>query len=96
MGSAPRGALPPHASLVAHCRAFAPSPRRGARSRRTFAVGCGALLAGLFGMNLQSGLEQSPYAFYTMVASVFAVSTTTFGMFLRRMHRLVRNRRLLP
>jgi len=34
----------------------------------TLGVGCGALIAGLFGMNLTSHLEQHPYGFYVMTA----------------------------
>ena len=63
--------------------------------RSTFAVGCGGLGASMFGMNLTSGLEHSPLAFYGMAASVFVVSSTVFGFFLRKMRQLVRSRRLL-
>ena len=49
----------------------------------------------MFGMNLTSGLEHSPLAFYGMAASVFVVSSTVFGFFFRKMRQLVRSRRLL-
>jgi hypothetical protein len=63
---------------------------------RTFAVGCGGIFASIFGMNLPSGLETSPLAFYGMATSVLAVVVSVFAIFLRRMRRLVRARRPLP
>ena len=63
---------------------------------RTFAVGCGGVAAGLFGMNLPSGLEHSQYAFVGMATSVFLLSSSVFLYFLRRMRSLVRSRKLLP
>jgi hypothetical protein len=37
-------------------------------------IGCGALIAGLFGMNLLNHLEQHPYAFYALSAGSMGVA----------------------
>ncbi|KAI6037617.1 Mg2+ transporter protein cora-like protein [Pisolithus marmoratus] len=41
----------------------------------TMGLGSGALVAGLFGMNLQSHLEEMPYAFAAMTAASAAIAT---------------------
>ena len=69
---------------------------RCADDHSTFAVGCGGIAASLFGMNLPSGLEHSPYAFYAMASTVFLMSSSVFFFFLRRMRSLVRNKRYTP
>ncbi|CDZ98512.1 cora-domain-containing protein [Phaffia rhodozyma] len=55
----------------------------------TMGIGTSALLAGLFGMNLQSHLESHPYAFWIVMtgASTLALVITSIGF--RRLNRLM-------
>lgn len=56
----------------------------------TAGLGGGALIASLFGMNLQSGMEQTPGAFAAMasLAGLAVVAVTAVG--LRRLHTIRR------
>lgn len=56
----------------------------------TAGLGGGALIASLFGMNLESGMEQTPGAFGAMasLAGFAVVAVTAFG--LRRLHTIRR------
>ncbi|KZV85432.1 Mg2+ transporter protein [Exidia glandulosa HHB12029] len=48
----------------------------------TMGIGSGTLIAGLFGMNLLSHMEQEPYAFYgvSAISLVIALGTTIHGL----------------
>ena len=54
----------------------------------TLGVGGGAMMAGLFGMNLQNYMEGSPYAFPIMAAAAFALSAFICTTGLRRIKRV--------
>lgn len=55
----------------------------------TFAASMGGFGASVLGMNLQSGLEHSPYAFYAVLGSLLSVASTSFVLVWRRMLRLI-------
>eukprot|EP00741_Cyanophora_paradoxa_P021703 tig00000241_g20949.t1 len=57
----------------------------------TASVSTGALFAGVFGMNLASGFEAHPYAFYVMMASIVGMCGSMYHVFIR----IARSRRLL-
>src|SRR5690554_3586191 len=44
----------------------------------TLGISSGAIIAGIYGMNLQNYLEHDPYAFSIMSATVVGVSAITF------------------
>ncbi len=50
----------------------------------TLSAGAGALIAGMFGMNLTSGFESHPEAFYVAVGGIFVLAGGLFGVFSRR------------
>jgi len=50
----------------------------------------GALACGIFGMNLPSGFEGSPVAFYLTVTTLSVAALTAFTVLLRRMRSVVR------
>jgi len=54
----------------------------------TFGLGTGALIAGLFGMNLHTNLEESQWAFAGMTALAFSVSVIVSAMGLRRLAKI--------
>ncbi|WVQ78552.1 hypothetical protein IAT38_000638 [Cryptococcus sp. DSM 104549] len=57
----------------------------------TLGIGTGALVAGLFGMNLTSYLEETPYAFFgiSATATLIALLITAYGLkVLRRVRRV--------
>ncbi|KAF8804613.1 cora-domain-containing protein [Phlegmacium glaucopus] len=54
----------------------------------TLGVGSGALVAGLFGMNLLSNLEVHPYAFYAMTGLSTTLAVTVAWAGLRRLAKL--------
>ncbi|KAF9456010.1 hypothetical protein BDZ94DRAFT_1271994 [Collybia nuda] len=54
----------------------------------TLGVGTGALLAGLFGMNLTSHLENHPYAFFGMTGLSAAIALFVAWMGLRRLAKI--------
>ncbi|TIA93135.1 hypothetical protein E3P99_00275 [Wallemia hederae] len=56
----------------------------------TLGIGAGTLFAGLFGMNLQSHLEENPYAFYSVSAFTALLSTAVTYACLRRLARIRR------
>jgi len=47
-------------------------------SMATLGVGAGAMMAGLFGMNLTSGLEQTPYAFIAVTGTTAAAALLVY------------------
>lgn len=55
----------------------------------TFAASMGGFGASVLGMNLQSGFEHSPYAFYVVLGSLLSVASTSFVLVWRRMLRLI-------
>ena len=50
----------------------------------TMAIGCGALTAGIFGMNLTHGFESHPTAFYVTCGGIGLAVGSMFGIFSRR------------
>lgn len=56
----------------------------------TFAAAMGSLGASFFGMNLHSGLETHPTAFYGTVLTLSSIAFLSFLMAWKRMTRLVR------
>ncbi|KZT36477.1 cora-domain-containing protein [Sistotremastrum suecicum HHB10207 ss-3] len=54
----------------------------------TMGIGVGALVAGLFGMNLQSHLENDPYAFFLMSILASAIAGSVSWLGLRRLRRI--------
>ncbi|KAF8067752.1 cora-domain-containing protein [Lyophyllum atratum] len=54
----------------------------------TLGVGSGALIAGLFGMNLTSHMEQNPYAFYGMSTGSAALALLVAWMGLRKLAKI--------
>ncbi len=54
----------------------------------TLSVGAGALLAGVFGMNLLHTMESHPYAFFAVTGGIFTVVGSLFGAFARRFFAL--------
>lgn len=56
----------------------------------TLGIGAGTLFAGLFGMNLQSHLEENPYAFYSVSAFTAILSAAVTYACLRRLARIRR------
>jgi len=54
----------------------------------TLGVGSGALIAGLFGMNLTSHMEEHTYAFYGMSAASAALAFLVAWMGLRKLAKL--------
>jgi len=53
-------------------------------SINTVAIASGALVAGAFGMNLTSGIEHHPYAFYYSSAALLGMSVVTRYFFVRQ------------
>lgn len=58
----------------------------------TFAASMGGFGASVLGMNLQNHFEASPYAFYTILASLLGVAGVTFGYAWRRMLLLLKQK----
>ena len=58
----------------------------------TMGLGLGALIAGIFGMNLLHGFEQNPQAFYFISASSMALIITVVIYSLRRLSRFTKVR----
>ncbi|KAF7761411.1 hypothetical protein Agabi119p4_9403 [Agaricus bisporus var. burnettii] len=56
----------------------------------TMGLGTGALVAGVFGMNLTSHLEEHPYAFYLMTGSSTAIALLVGWIALRRLAKIRR------
>lgn len=56
----------------------------------TMGISAGTLWAGLFGMNLKSGLEEGDYAFLTISGIAMVAVAITGGLGLRRLERLRR------
>ncbi|KAF8636345.1 hypothetical protein AX16_010998 [Volvariella volvacea WC 439] len=54
----------------------------------TLGIGTGALVAGLFGMNLTSHMESHPYAFYVMSASSAAIAVLVAWAGFRRLVKI--------
>jgi len=54
----------------------------------TMGIGVGALVAGLFGMNLESHMEHAPYAFAATSALAVLISTTVTWTGLRKLAKL--------
>ncbi|RDX46181.1 Mg2+ transporter protein cora-like protein [Lentinus brumalis] len=54
----------------------------------TMGIGVGTLVAGVFGMNLRSHLEEHEFAFYAMTATAFAVSLGAAWIGVRRLSRI--------
>ncbi|PJF16625.1 Magnesium transporter MRS2/LPE10 domain-containing protein [Paramicrosporidium saccamoebae] len=55
----------------------------------TFAASIGGFGASVLGMNLHTGYEQSPYAFWMVVGTLVSVASTSFVLVWRRMLRLI-------
>jgi len=56
----------------------------------TFVLTAGAMTASMFGMNLQSGLETHPSAFYVTTGSILLVSLSIALLLTRRLKKVVR------
>ncbi|KAI0690998.1 hypothetical protein C8T65DRAFT_670967 [Cerioporus squamosus] len=54
----------------------------------TMGIGVGTLVAGVFGMNLRSHLEEHEFAFYAMTATAFAVSLGAAWIGVHRLSRI--------
>ncbi|KAF8986143.1 magnesium ion transporter [Entomortierella lignicola] len=54
----------------------------------TLGISSGALVAGLYGMNLQNYLEQDPHAFAIVSAFAVGLGATVFGTFVRKLRGL--------
>lgn len=58
----------------------------------TFAASMGGFGASILGMNLYTGLENSPYAFWLVVGTLLSVASTSFVLVWRRMLLLLHRR----
>ncbi|CAB08784.1 mitochondrial inner membrane magnesium ion transmembrane transporter Mrs2 [Schizosaccharomyces pombe] len=59
-------------------------------SAMTLGLGFGAVVASLYGMNLQNGLENHPYAFYITTGSIFAFAAFLSSLGILKIRRLKR------
>ena len=57
----------------------------------TLSAGIGALCAGIFGMNLTTGIENHPSAFLVTTGGIFLIAGTMFGIFANRYSSLRRD-----
>ena len=55
----------------------------------TFAASLGGFGASVLGMNLKSGIETSPHAFYVVLGTLLSVAALSFTLVWRRMLRLI-------
>ncbi|KAI8869846.1 Mg2+ transporter protein, partial [Ramicandelaber brevisporus] len=54
----------------------------------TMGMSCGALIASMFGMNLESGLEHHPQAFYIVAGTMMAMVSTAALLVMRKMRMI--------
>lgn len=58
----------------------------------TFAASMGGFGASVLGMNLHTGYEHSPHAFWLILTTLLSLATTSFLLLWRRMLRLIRHK----
>jgi magnesium transporter len=58
----------------------------------TFAAGMGGFGASVLGMNLHSGFEHSPYAFWIVLGSLLTIASSSFVIVRQRMLRLLQRK----